>query len=183
MVLAVMSADERECIIMKTLECGAAFFIVKPIKAEDVKNIWQYAVAARKGKSVMSVDKGGAINGYYELAAGEVEETEIAALGEAMEMDGCGEAGEPEEVDSMAFMAEIKEKRTGRASTKRKHKKKEKDSNGGESSESNYPKRSKVVWTTTLHNLFLQALNQIGLDSKENPSVAVSSLVLMNPTI
>ncbi|KAI4320032.1 hypothetical protein MLD38_033556 [Melastoma candidum] len=160
----VMSADERECIIMKTLECGAAFFIAKPIKAEDVKNIWQYAVASRKGKSVPSLYKAGVINVGHGPTAREVEAKRIAGLGGPMDMECGGETTDAEEVDSLASMAEIKERRSKRGASKRKHQKKEKGINGGQSSQPNNPKRSKVVWTTTLHNLFLQALNHIGLD-------------------
>ncbi|KAI4340859.1 hypothetical protein MLD38_025658 [Melastoma candidum] len=153
----VMSADERECIIMKTLECGAAFFIAKPIKAEDVKNIWQYAVASRKGKSVPSLYKAGVINVGHEPTAGEVEVMGITGLDGLMDLECGGEMMDMEEVDSLVSMADIKERRSKRGGSKRKHKKKQ-------SSQSKNPKRSKVVWTTTLHNLFLQALNQIGLD-------------------
>lgn len=40
--------------MLKSLECGAAFFILKPVKPVDCKNIWQYAVArSNKGKSIM----------------------------------------------------------------------------------------------------------------------------------
>ncbi|OWM75644.1 hypothetical protein CDL15_Pgr021809 [Punica granatum] len=42
----VMSGDNNECLMLKSLECGAAYFILKPVKPIDCKNIWQYAVAS-----------------------------------------------------------------------------------------------------------------------------------------
>lgn len=39
-----MSADEKPSVILKSLEEGVAFYMVKPITLEDVKHVWQYAV-------------------------------------------------------------------------------------------------------------------------------------------
>lgn len=50
---AVMSADDKESSILRGLEAGAAFYIVKPVNYDDLKDLWQYALSPRKGKSVV----------------------------------------------------------------------------------------------------------------------------------
>ena len=45
-----MSEDNRPSLISKTLENGAARYIVKPFFAEDFKDIWKYAMEAKKEK-------------------------------------------------------------------------------------------------------------------------------------
>ena len=46
-----MSADDKESSMLRGLEAGAAFYIVKPISYDDLKNLWQYTVTPKKGKS------------------------------------------------------------------------------------------------------------------------------------
>jgi len=45
-----MSEDNRPSLISKTLENGAAQYIVKPFCAEDFKDIWKYVMEAKKEK-------------------------------------------------------------------------------------------------------------------------------------
>lgn len=53
-----MSGDDNEYVMLRSLECGAAFFILKPVKPMDCKNIWQYAVArSNKGKAIVVPNK------------------------------------------------------------------------------------------------------------------------------
>jgi response regulator of citrate/malate metabolism len=46
-----MSKDKKQHLISKTLEHGAAHFIVKPFFVEDFKNIWKYVIEAKKRKT------------------------------------------------------------------------------------------------------------------------------------
>lgn len=39
-----MSADSNPEIIRKSLSSGACFYLVKPLKMEEVKTLWQYVV-------------------------------------------------------------------------------------------------------------------------------------------
>ncbi|XP_048421839.1 two-component response regulator ARR11-like [Pyrus x bretschneideri] len=66
----MMSADDNESVILKSLEGGVAYYIVKPVSKDDIKNVWQYAVAAKKGKSVVI----GEIEGAPREAPGEVDD-------------------------------------------------------------------------------------------------------------
>ncbi|KAE8736455.1 hypothetical protein F3Y22_tig00000002pilonHSYRG00275 [Hibiscus syriacus] len=49
---AVMSFDDSESVMLESFAEGAVFFIVKPVHLDGLENVWQYAVAAKKGKSL-----------------------------------------------------------------------------------------------------------------------------------
>ncbi|KAF2311855.1 hypothetical protein GH714_027019 [Hevea brasiliensis] len=51
--LQVMSSDDKESVILKSLGSGAAFYMVKPVNPEGLKNVWQYAVTSKVGKGVV----------------------------------------------------------------------------------------------------------------------------------
>uniref|UniRef100_A0A6N2KBD3 Response regulatory domain-containing protein n=1 Tax=Salix viminalis TaxID=40686 RepID=A0A6N2KBD3_SALVM len=48
----IMSSDDSENVILRSLEGGAAFYIVKPVNKDDIKSVWHYAVATKTGKSL-----------------------------------------------------------------------------------------------------------------------------------
>ncbi|XP_031259538.1 two-component response regulator ARR2-like [Pistacia vera] len=54
----IMSSDDRESVILESLASGAVFYIVKPINPDDLKNVWQYAITSKKGKSLYIEDIG-----------------------------------------------------------------------------------------------------------------------------
>lgn len=138
-----MSADDEESTILKSLENGAAFFIVKPVSPNDLKHVWQYAVAGKRGKSVV------------------IEE--IRGIGG----DTSGEKGSDndEHVNSSSFVNEEKRSTTPNAKLDSRRKGPKKAKEDGEESNPAGTKKPKVVWTTSLHNRFLQAIRHIGLES------------------
>ncbi|KAL1531456.1 two-component response regulator ARR2-like [Salvia divinorum] len=46
--VVLMSADDKEGVALKGLESGAAFFIMKPITPDDLRDLWQFAAMKRK---------------------------------------------------------------------------------------------------------------------------------------
>ncbi|KAK7380242.1 hypothetical protein VNO78_32747 [Psophocarpus tetragonolobus] len=125
----IMSADRRETVISKSLTNGAAHFIFKPFCANDFKDIWQYAMDARKKKQTTGNTEGESLPGVIQ------------------------------DVNSTTSSKVSKRKRK---SCTRKSTQMNKD---GESEErSRLVKKPKVVWTAYLHNRFLLAIKQIGLD-------------------
>ncbi|KAF2315685.1 hypothetical protein GH714_040214 [Hevea brasiliensis] len=48
LLLVIMSSDDKESVVLKSLESGAAFYMVKPVNPDDLHNVWQYAVASKK---------------------------------------------------------------------------------------------------------------------------------------
>ncbi|KAF5480350.1 hypothetical protein F2P56_001109 [Juglans regia] len=111
----MMSADDEESVILKSLENGAAFYMVKPITPNDLKNVWQYAVAGKKGRSA-AIEQIRGIRG-----------------------DSSGD-------------------------TKLDPKRKAPAKKAGKEDLGEETKKTKVVWTTSLHNRFLQAIRHIGLE-------------------
>ncbi|XP_022754642.1 two-component response regulator ARR2-like [Durio zibethinus] len=133
----IMSSDDKESVMLKSLAGGAVFFIVKPVNPDDLKNVWQYAIAAKKGKSVV-IEETGSIEGDSS-SAGKLSNGEIVS----------GSSVNDERIKAQ-MKSKIKSSRKG------------KDDQEGKTASA--PKKAKVVWTNSLHNQFLEALRHIGLE-------------------
>ncbi|KAM2384463.1 hypothetical protein ACFXTH_041897 [Malus domestica] len=133
----MMSADDNESVILKSLEGGVAYYIVKPVSKDDIKNVWQYAVAAKKGKSVV---------------IGEIECAPKEAPGEV-------DDGSNSEISSDTN--EEQHKKKAEAKTKKAKKRGREDDN---EERMVAPKKPKVVWINSLHYQFLLAIRHIGFD-------------------
>lgn len=133
-----MSSDDRESVIMKALASGVAFYILKPLNPDDLKNVWQYAMTYKKAKSI-SIDE----IGSFELA---------------------GFSADKFSLDDIVSRSSVNERNKNKKDSKRKASKKGK----GKQTQQNAtaPKKPKVAWTDSLHNRFLQAIRHIGLESK-----------------
>lgn len=144
----MISADEEASVILESLESGAAFYMIKPVSSDILKSLWQYAVAAKKDKSVAIEERGSCLRG-----------------------DSSGE-----KVMTYDHISSASSSRNGVQIRRTKHsktifigKKKVKVSKGA--------KKAKVVWTTSLHNRFLQALRHIGLES--NASISCQLICIL----
>ncbi|XVE64159.1 hypothetical protein DITRI_Ditri07aG0079700 [Diplodiscus trichospermus] len=135
----VMSSDDKESVMLKSLAGGAVYFIVKPVNPEDLKNVWQYAVAAKKGKSVV-IEEIGSVEGESSSSAGKISNGKISSVSSVND-----------------------EKNNVNRGSKRKASKKGKDDQE-EDSTASARKKAKVVWTNSLHNQFLEALRHIGME-------------------
>ena len=145
-VNVVMSADDEKSVIVESLQRGAAFYMVKPVRPDDLKHVWQYAVPAKKGKSVV------------------IEE--IRSIPE----ESSGEKASSDDLNSAsatsAAVNNNHEEHGGKKDPKRKALKKVNEiDHVGDQDNTAAPKKAKVVWTTSLHNRFLQAIRHIGLES------------------
>ena len=49
-LLAVMSADDGKNVVMKGVTHGACDYLIKPVRIEALKNIWQHVVRKRKNE-------------------------------------------------------------------------------------------------------------------------------------
>lgn len=135
-----MSADERESSMTSSLASGATLYIVKPVDIDDFKNVWQFVIASTKGKSSM-MEKMRSI-----VHVGSSAETERIPE----EVVGCN-----------SLMSE------GHSTNKTYNKRKFSDREEcGLERQATALKKDKVVWTAPLQNLFLQAINQLTLESK-----------------
>ncbi|PPD76398.1 hypothetical protein GOBAR_DD26671 [Gossypium barbadense] len=142
----IMSSDDDENVMLESLAGGAVFFIVKPVDPVGLKNVWQYAVAAKKGKSLL------------------IEDMDRESSSSSPADGKLSLGGNTKSVPSVN-----NEKNDPKNGSKRKGasgKGRDKDDNDDES-KSPPPKKTKkpkIVWTNTLHNQFLEALRQIGLE-------------------
>jgi two-component response regulator (ARR-B family) len=137
-----MSTDESKNVMLRSLEGGAAFYIVKPVNKDDLKNVWHYAVAIKTGIS---------------LSIKEIEgsrESSSSTLVERLSL---------EDVNSATSINDEERYRKNGTKEERKSTKEDQEVDSQPAS-----KKRKVVWTNSLHNRFLLALNHIGLDSKQN---------------
>ncbi|RVW28447.1 Two-component response regulator ARR2 [Vitis vinifera] len=136
--IVMMSADDKETSILRGLEAGAAFYIVKPVNYDDLRNLWQYAVSSRKVKSV--------VNRKFKSSQG-------ASLVQKTSVDV--------DIGSVALLNDEKQ---NKRDTKNKAPIKVNEGNEKEKAEIVTTKKTKVIWTTALHNRFLEAIRKIGLE-------------------
>lgn len=52
-----MSADNEEGVAIKGLRNGAAFFILKPVSADDLRDLWQFASMYYKKKNQVLIEE------------------------------------------------------------------------------------------------------------------------------
>lgn len=157
---AVMSSDEKESEIMRCLDGGVAFYIVKPVNPDDLKNVWQYAIAAKKGKFIATEH----IRKFN---------TSTSVLDQYYN----GEYNFVDKSSPLSSLEEISD-HIENYSKKKRTKKGRKDDGKKVSTrhQSTVPRKSKVVWTNSLHTCFLMAIRHLGLDSKQ----FIISLTLIN---
>lgn len=131
-MFAVMSANGETDVVMKGITHGACDYLLKPVRIEELRNIWQHVIR-RRGR------------------------------GEFIKDDQSGDWDDPRGLD---FPSE------GDAGSR---KRKEKQEPGDEPLEDvNSLKKARVVWSVELHQQFVNAVNQLGIDSKYFLSKAVS---------
>lgn len=133
-----MSADDNKSVMVESLQRGVTLYMVKPISPDDLKYVWQCVFPARKGKSI---------------AVQEIRRITEESLGEKVSYADINSA-------SSSVNAEKNDKK---AESKRKALKKA--SENVDENNPAAPKKVKVIWTTSLHNRFLQAIRHIGLES------------------
>ncbi|OIV91680.1 hypothetical protein TanjilG_26533 [Lupinus angustifolius] len=137
----MMSADDGKQVVMKGVTHGACDYLIKPVRIEALKNIWQHVVRRRK-------------NGWKDLEqSGSVDEGD-RQLKASDDADYSSSANE------------------GKSSKKRRDEEEDPD----ERDDSSTLKKPRVVWSVELHQQFMAAVNQLGLDK----AVPKKILELMN---
>lgn len=133
----MMSADDSRSVVMKGVTHGACDYLIKPIRIEALKNIWQHVVRKKKN--------------WKEL-----------------EQSGSWDEGEQQRQDE-AVSSPASE--GGWKSSKRKGE--EEDTEGDDTAAL---KKPRVVWSVDLHQQFVAAVNQLGVEK----AVPKKILELMN---
>ncbi|XP_051142755.1 two-component response regulator ORR21-like [Andrographis paniculata] len=139
--VVLMSADDKEHIAAKGLEGGAAFFILKPVLPDDLRDLWQFAAAKKNqnGKKPMEDTSNN---------PPPIVEPQIAT--KKYNNNGASSSGHDQQ-------------KLSRKDAKRKSPKKD-SGDPNKKGENSPQKKPKVIWNTVLHNRFLDAIRSIGLE-------------------
>nr|CAD1837390.1 unnamed protein product [Ananas comosus var. bracteatus] len=145
----MMSADARTTNVMKGIKHGACDYLIKPVRMEELKNIWQHVVRKK-----WSDNRDNEHSGSLEDSGSNkrlINETEYAS---------SVNEGADDSSKSQKKKREVKEEEDGE------------QENGDPSSS----KKPRVVWSVELHQQFVNAVNQLGIDK----AVPKRILELMN---
>ncbi|XLU53178.1 hypothetical protein S245_047826, partial [Arachis hypogaea] len=125
----MMSADDGKHVVMKGVTHGACDYLIKPVRIEALKNIWQHVVRKRK-------------TGWRDP-----------------EQSGSIDEGDRQQKvsDDADYSSSANE---GKSSKKRRDEEEDAD----ERDDSSTLKKPRVVWSVELHQQFMAAVNQLGID-------------------
>ncbi|XP_042462524.1 two-component response regulator ARR2-like isoform X1 [Zingiber officinale] len=137
----MMSSDDHKDVVMKGVTHGACDYIIKPVRMESLKNIWQHVVRKKR-------------NGSKELEnSGSLE-------------DNDRQRGGVDEGDNASSACAGSWK-----SVKRKKEEVKDDDEDDDDEEAleehedpSHSKKPRVVWSVDLHQKFVNAVNQLGVD-------------------
>lgn len=146
----MLSINGDTKLVMKGITHGACDYLLKPVRIEELKNIWQHVIRRKKFDSK---DRNNCGN-QEKLHSGSVE-------------GGPGSAGTLLD-------------QNGKLNKKRKDQDEEEfeehDENGPDNDDPSNQKKPRVVWSVDLHRKFVAAVNQLGIDK----AVPKKILDLMN---
>lgn len=132
----VLSANGDTKLVMKGITHGACDYLLKPVRIEELQNIWQHVVRRKKfdrkdGDNSGSQDK--------------------------PHIDNGGAAG----MGSVDQNGKLNKKRKDQNEDEDE----EHDENGHDNEDPSTQKKPRVVWSVELHRKFVAAVNQLGIDS------------------
>ncbi|KAJ8564790.1 hypothetical protein K7X08_001250 [Anisodus acutangulus] len=145
----MMSGDGRTNLVMRGVQHGACDYLIKPIRDEELKNIWQHVVRKRYNSS------------KEHECSGSLDDNDRRKRGS----------------DDAECASSVIE---GADGVLKQHKKKrdakEEDDTKIENDDPSTTKKPRVVWSVELHQQFVSAVNQLGIDK----AVPKRILELMN---
>uniref|UniRef100_A0A7N0T297 Two-component response regulator n=1 Tax=Kalanchoe fedtschenkoi TaxID=63787 RepID=A0A7N0T297_KALFE len=140
----MMSADDTKAVVMKGVTHGACDYLIKPVRMDALKNIWQHVVRKKKHE-------------WKELEQSKSrEEVENRQAKQAEEADYSSSANE--------------------GSWRNSKKRKDEEEDLEDREDTSTLKKPRVVWSVELHQQFVAAVNQLGIDK----AVPKKILELMN---
>ncbi|XAR72187.1 hypothetical protein NMG60_11018741 [Bertholletia excelsa] len=146
----MMSADESTPTVMRGIRHGACDYLIKPIREEELKNIWQHVVRKKWN-----------------------ENKDHEHSGSLDENDRQKRVND----DSVYVSSSANEGAEGLLKTQKKRRDtKEEDEGELENDDPATAKKPRVVWSVELHQQFVSAVNQLGIDK----AVPKRILELMN---
>ncbi|KAL0738195.1 hypothetical protein Bca4012_014405 [Brassica carinata] len=133
----MMSADDSKSVVLKGVTHGAVDYLIKPVRVEALKNIWQHVVRKKRNVSEHS--------GSAEETGGDRQQQQQQREGDdGGDGDNNSSSGNNEG---------------------RKRKEEEVEEKGDDKEEgASSLKKPRVVWFAELHQQFLAAVNHLGVD-------------------
>lgn len=132
----MLSAYGDTKLVMKGITHGACDYLLKPVRIEELKNIWQHVIRRKKFDSK---EQNNASN-QKKPHSGDDNGLVSAGTGNADQKTTKKRKDQDEEED-------------------------EDRENGNDSEDPATQKKPRVVWTVELHRKFVAAVNQLGIDS------------------
>ncbi|XP_039029535.1 two-component response regulator ORR24-like isoform X2 [Hibiscus syriacus] len=131
----MLSAHSDTKLVMKGITHGACDYLLKPVRIEELKNIWQHVVRRKKPDS----------------------KDQITAPNQDKARGGTGEVGQ-----TSAYCSDQKgyKKRKDQGEDEEE----EGEDNWHENEDPSNQKKPRVVWSVDLHRKFVAAVNHLGLD-------------------
>eukprot|EP01018_Ginkgo_biloba_P022797 Gb_37200 [translate_table: standard] len=133
----MMSSDGETSVVMKGIEHGACDYLIKPVRMEELQNIWQHVIRKKRSES-----------------------KELDHLGSVE--DGERHKKGPDDVD---YASSMNEGMDWKLSKKRKEPNEDEEDGDQENDDPSSLKKPRVVWSVELHQQFVSAVNQLGLDN------------------
>ncbi|GMN44665.1 hypothetical protein TIFTF001_013876, partial [Ficus carica] len=191
----MMSADDKENVMLRCMQSGIVLYIQKPVNPEEIKDVWQFALKTKKGKSIMNEEKAGQPNPppppppVADLA-GDDNDNDIDDNNDDDDDNNQGHqplsgTGRPSAVAGVLIPVRNRPgERDNRSPRKDGNEKGSKFAKRpgrparppGALGCRRKPRRPKIVWTNSLHNRFLLAMKHLSFDK----SVPKKILEFMN---
>ncbi|EOY01123.1 hypothetical protein QUC31_013931 [Theobroma cacao] len=145
----MMSTDGKTNAVMKGIRHGACDYLIKPIREEELKNIWQHVVR-KKWNENKELEHSGSLDDNDRHKRGNDDAEYASSVN-----DGADVSLKPQ---------------------KKRSNTKEEDDGEIENDDPSASKKPRVVWSVELHQQFVSAVNQLGIDK----AVPKRILELMN---
>ncbi|XP_042484211.1 two-component response regulator ARR2 [Macadamia integrifolia] len=139
----MMSADDGKDVVMKGVTHGACDYLIKPVRIEAIKNLWQHVVRKRRN--------------------------ELKDFEQSGSVEDCDRSQKTS--DDVDYASSVNE-----GSWKSSKKRKDDEDEGEERDDTSTLKKPRVVWSVELHQQFVVAVKQLGIDK----AVPKKILELMN---
>lgn len=132
----MLSANSDPKLVMQGITHGACDYLVKPVRIEELRNIWQHVIRRKKVDSKKQI----ASNDQFNAQPGSGESHVSPTTGNA----------DPHE----------------KFNRKRKDEEDDGEDDENESEDPGAQKKPRVVWSIELHRKFVAAVNHLGIESK-----------------
>lgn len=137
----MLSGNGDPKLVMKGITHGACDYLVKPVRIEELRNIWQHVIRKKKFDSKSENNSNAQDKGHQ----------------------GGGQANSPDGATDHTRKVSRKRKED----EEEEQEEEEGEENGHENEDPATQKKPRVVWSIELHRKFVAAVNQLGIESKQ----------------